>query len=148
MRSSRSSSDASVRSAMEVVDDYQIFVKLLSGESELLFHTHNVFSILINPPPKTSHTVVHPFINHHNNPPPASLHTHFSSTYLPPPRSCWKAPYDPFVCQLNSVISQRASVRDHWHYSSFAWWRTKEDSLHAQRLQGAGTAHRRRLQFL
>lgn len=38
MRSSRSSSDASVRSAMmEVVDDYQIFVKLLSGESELFF---------------------------------------------------------------------------------------------------------------
>lgn len=41
MRSSRSSSDASVRSAMEVVDDYQIFVKLISGESEL-FHIHNI----------------------------------------------------------------------------------------------------------
>lgn len=96
MRSSRSSSDASVRSAMEVVDDYQIFVKLLSGESELLFHTHNGFSILINSPQpaiplsipsSTTITTLRQLLSIRTSLPPTSLRLVHAGKHLTTPSS-------------------------------------------------------------
>lgn len=156
MRSSRSSSDASlrsnadsIRSTPEAVDNLSIFVKLLSGEGAL--PSSSFFSLCRHPTLTViaSHPPFHSLLNHHNHSSPTALPAHLPPAVLSPPRPRGETPHHPLFRQLNSLLPQHFSSLRYRHHPTFARRHaTQEDPLYPQRLQGAGAAHSRGLQLL
>ena len=149
MRSSRSSSDASVQSTIEAADNYHIFVRLLSGESMQLPFLSLAIRLPNSNPPLSSHPSLYPLLNNHYDPLPTPLPAYLPSSNLPPPGARRQTSHHILSVNGHALLPQHLAFVHHRHHSSSPRRHApQENPLHPQGLQRARPAHRRGLQFL